>query len=405
MAITLTQQPQTYQPAYNPIFYQGLSGNYASAGFYYKVTITDIISSESASYRINPRPTDGYFIFDASPFAQNYFTNYIPINVYGWQNATGIRRFQVNVSEFNDANPVTPITSNDYYFYSWNAALDWKLLPDYSYVDYIYDSDGSPRSGAILSDLLDEKAYDDRSNLLYFLSAANNNDMNYIVVISYNTIGVNLTVSTIANPDSTSTNYRDKYVCVDVGLKGLENISSGLVTGSYPIIDPAATHYDVYRYFRTGGAIKIKTYEIKCSNLPVYTIHALMNNGNFRSVHFDKISEQSTALSKVGYKQIPYENTSNVYAYSLSSASEKLLSVTENRTIKLRTDWITEAECELYTQLASSPVSYLDTGSSTDYIQVIPIANSFKINTKKNKKLFNIELDYKYTMSSFRQRG
>ena len=407
MSIVLSQQPQAYMPAYNPIIYQGIGAASASPGYYYKITIQDMItgSGSNLSYRLNPLD-DYYFIFDASPYVQNYMTHSCIINNYGWKKIPSVRKFQVSVAEYNDANPEpTPIATTTYNFYAWNGVIDTLDFPSYNYTSYIYDSTASPIRRIALTDSLSEKVYPNRSNLLYVLSETNTTDVNSILIVT-NPDGASFyTASAIANPYSSISDYKSKYVGIDVGLKGLANISSGLVTGTYPIIDANVTHYEVIFYEGGIDSTTLKRYYLECEpKFTVYTIHALFQNGNYRSIHFSKQSEETITKDSTTYKQIPFENISNIYTYSTHSSSERVLGVTETKQIKLRTDWITEAECLLYKQIVTSPSCYMDNGG-TDYISVIPVSNSYRIIKKANQKMFALELDFRYSLQNFRQRG
>lgn len=406
MAFTLTQQPQAYMPAYNPIIYQGLSTNAGISDFYYKVTVTDIISGANAVYQINPRP-DGYLLFDVSPFAQNYFINYIPINLYGVQYALqSVRELSVKIDEFYSGALTAGST---YYFRAWNAALSAEDFVDYNYLDYVF-LDGSPFSLSVLTDSLNEITYEGRSNYWYYLASETQYLYQTFVVKTYNELGSLLGTTYIEDGGATIINYRYKYIGIDFGYKGMSEIQpSVLLTGDYPIITPAVSYYTVTGSRTNASAVVnldlLKTYTIRCvEKSPVYTIHALFDKGHFRSVHFPKISEVNINSEKTTYNQIPFENTANVWEYARRSAGEKILSVTETKVIKLRTDWLTEDEIDLYAQLVTAPVSYLDDGG-TDYVQVIPIPSSYRKVKKFNKKLYALELDYKYTLKSFKQRG
>jgi hypothetical protein len=410
MSVTITQSPQAYMPAFNPIFYQGIGAAYASVGYFYYITVRDMITGATSdlSYRVNKRP-DGYFLFDASPFAQQYITNSCIINEYGVKVIPCVRQIRVTVAEYNDDNPLggAPIDSTDYTFYAWNGVVTALEYPTYDYETYIMDGTHSPRF-SFLTDQLPEITFEDRSNLFYYLSEPNAKDCKQFYIETYDSSGTPITNSTIANSNYSSTNYLNKYIGIDLGHKGLTEITAGAVTGTYPIISAATASYRVTMQIDSvldPSSTVIKTYTIKCTpKFPVYTIHALFANGHFRTIHFNKVSDETITKQATSYKQIPFENNTNVWEYSQHSSGERTLSVSEDTVLKLRTDWLTIEECLLYKQLVTSPICYLDLGSATGYTAVIPLANTYKIH-KAHNDWYYMEMDFKYTLTNYKQRG
>lgn len=79
MAITLVQQPQILQPAYNPNYWSFSSDNKALTGFRYIVDLyKKVDDSLIVRQRINPNITYGNCILDLSKILSTYLTNNLP---------------------------------------------------------------------------------------------------------------------------------------------------------------------------------------------------------------------------------------------------------------------------------------------------------------------------------------
>jgi hypothetical protein len=391
MSLTILDQPQDHVPAYNPQFFVASSSNYNAANFKYTVKITDLISSETKTYQIPARP-DTYCVFDAGPFVESFMTNYIPINLTGWQKATGIRKIRVNVGETYGSTPAY-VSGTDIDYVVWNAALSHLTMWDYNEGDYVHFG-VTPK---YLSSLIDGKTYAGRSNYLYVLGDAIAAGFTSIIIEPFDSAGVTMGQTIIPNAYSGTTNYRDKYVCIDIGHKGMAAYLSG------------ASYYLIYDYVDLGGlfgSTLIKRIDILCEGVyDVYTIHFLARSGAYETCHFSKRSDSEVTKDVTMYKKLPYTLSGGVYSYDYDSAVDRTLSVRTRETLKLNTDWLTEEEAELYSQLQDSPSVYLDLGSSQGYAALTVVNKSYKRFKKRNEKLFQLNMDFEYAHENYRQRG
>lgn len=408
MAITVHQTPSAYSPVYNPQMFLATSSQVAQPNFIYRVIVTDLITSESQTYDIYADP-DGYCRFNASPFASNYFNHYLPINTYGWQLDTGIRKIRVNIGEYYGSTPTYYAGSNVDYI-MWDGIEDVQDFCDYSQANYLYDST-VPRY-RYLTNTLNSYAFDDRSDYFYALTKGSG-DLQYLSVATYNSAGAQLGYYKIANSFAASSTYTDKYVCIDVGLKGLSNIGSGAVTvisGTYPIITANVAYYDIGETniggIVTSGGRAIKRYTVGCSpRFPTFTVHFLRKNGSFQTVHFAKRSEFSTNKDEKTVGKYPYQRVSNTYIYKRSTEFEKTISVITTDNFTLNTDWLSSDEVELYKELFDSPLIYLDEGSSNQYRVIKYTQNSYKLSPSYDSNLVNLRADFSFTNKNYRQRG
>lgn len=405
MSVSVTQQPQDYVPVYNNQYFTALSTQVAQPNFFYTVIVTDVLSGDSKTYNIPQRP-DTYCVFDAGPFAESFMDNFIPINQYGWKKCSGaIREYKVNIGETYGSTPVY-YAGTDIYYIAWNGVLDYLEFPSYDQDDYIYNATG--QSPKFLTNLLNDLTFEDRSNYLYTITNQVN-DFTGIEIRTFTDAGVQIGSTTIANPAYALSDYDEKYLCIDVGHKGLTNIDVGETTGDYPILTSNVSYYDIYNIYNDGMDIItgfLKRIYIGCEHdFTVYTVHFLAKSGAFESLHFHKRSDREKRTDRTTYKKMPHTLESGEYGYSYSDAQEHILSTNTVERFKLNTDWLDEDHVELYQQLIDSPVIYLDRGSDISYAQLKCVTDSYKINKKFNEKLFQLNIDFDYSHSNHRQRS
>jgi len=412
MAITVTQHPDTtfsptpvFVPAYNPQIFSAISNQYASANFKYTVVVVDVITSETITLQIPARPIDHRMTFDASFIAKNLITHYLPINTYGFQKATGIRKIRVNIGETYGSTP-TYYAGTDFDYYIWNGVSDYLTIPNYDKDNYLYNASlTSPPNRVELSACLDDVTYPDRSNYIYWLTYGAGDLLQLKVVVTL--ANGTQTISYIANPHQASTTYTDKYLCLDVGHKGLTEIASGDVTGTYPILGATAVSYQIYEVLSTAPdppTRLIQNFTIGCEGVyDVYTVHFLAKNGNFETINFPKNSNEVVNATREKYSTIPFTMNSGSYFYSRSTPVERILTSSSKTKLTLRTDWLDADHVELYKEIIDSPLCYLDTGSTLDYAAINVVPNSYTVNKAYNKKLFQLQMDFEMAHQNYRQ--
>ncbi len=404
MAVTNNQAPEDYTPGFSPQIFTASSNQTAQPNFTYTVVCTDLISGDTQTYPVPARPVDGDCIFDAKPFAETFLENYIPINTYGWQLADGgVRKIRVNIGETYGTTPAYASGSNQDYIV-WNGIVDWKEYPDYDPANYVYDA----IVGDIpyLNTISEEDTYEDKSNYLYALTSQAG-DILEIQIDTYNASGGLIASSAIPNPYEASSTYTDKYICIDVGHKGLTEIPSGLVTGTYPIMTDNVAYYtisDSAVVLGVGTVTLKKTIYVKCEpKYDVYTVQYLKKNGAFQTLNFSKLSENVLNKTQTTYSNLPFTYESNIYSYNPSARVTKVLSTERTNSVTLNTDWMTPEEVEYHQDLLDSPIIYFDFGSSADHLQVMLDTNSVRLNKRYNDKLFNLTMTFTYAHSNTRQ--
>jgi len=408
MAITIQQQPQAYMPGYNNQWFTAVSNQIAQPNFKYTVIVTDLISGDTATFQLPPRP-DTLCVFDAgAAFAENQIRtkNYIPINTYGWQVATGVRKIRVNIGETYGSTPTYYAGSNIDYII-WNGYVDWESFPDYDKDDYVYTT--SPVNRKWFYGISNDLTFTDRSNYLYALTSQAG-DLYQLQIRTYNSAGALLGTSYIDNPFQATTNYINKYICIDVGHKGLTNIPSGQVTGTYPIITSSVAYYEIYDNPDplVPAPVFIKRIDILCEpKYEVLTVHYLAKNGAFLSLNFNKVWNSDTDKNVKTFTQ----NTQDInpatgdYGYNAYDSPVKALSIVTQTRLKLRTNFVTDEQVTQYRECFDSPICYLDRGSSRTYLAIRPVTGSYKNLPRYANRLTTIEMDFEFSHQNARQRA
>lgn len=117
MAVTLTGSPETFSPAYNPLWYEFDSTNKNLQGFRYIVDLFDDTSGSPVlieRYRIAPRPGDGRCEFNCSRVLSTYVTNQTDIDLMGDDPTQCYIEYSIEVGESYN----TDWDYSDFEFYS-----------------------------------------------------------------------------------------------------------------------------------------------------------------------------------------------------------------------------------------------------------------------------------------------
>lgn len=406
MSVTIEQQPQDYNPVSSPLIYIGLSNQVAQPNFKYTVIVTDVISSETQTYPIDPDP-DNYCRFDAKPFMEPYISRLhtIPQNEYGWKVHDGIRQVKVNIGETYGSSPAYA-SGTDLTHICWNAILSYLDYPIFNYTDFVSEAGTTPVIKILNDTTFNDVTFEDKSYMLYWLCKGTSSGMS-ANIITYDVLGNVVSTSQIDYSAFASTNYRDKYICIDVGHKGLSQIDPSDVTGDYPIITDEVAYYEVsvgmIGSFASSN-LAYKTLTIKCEpRFEPYVLHYLKKNGAFQTISFGKKSEVEISKTSEKYSRSPWVMNSGDYTYDPSTPIERVINSESRRRIKLNTDWLTEEAIESHKDIIDSPIVYLDRGSELSYVALNVVTNSYQINRRYNSRMLSLEMEFEYAHTDGRQ--
>lgn len=405
MSVTVLSSPQAYTPSYNSQWFTCVSSQVAQPNFTYTVVVTDLITSTTQTYEIEQRP-DTKVVFDASVFSRNFIQDFVPNNEYGWKICEdAVRKIRVNVGETYGSTPVYASGSNTDYII-WNGYVRYLDFPGYDYTDYVYANLTS--NNKYLTQLFRKQTSTDKSLFIYALTsqAANfmgdSGDFGTLRVETYDSNNNLLGTSDIANPYANSSTYTDKYLCIDVGHKGLSEISSGLVTGTYPIMTSSVAYYKLYDVSQLGNPsatfiIDLFTVDVICeARHDVYCVHFKDKSGNFETCLFPKVSEINIEAEKKYFRQNQYGFVGDNWVYNTFTEQEVAYSSLAKKKLRLTTDWLTDDQIENYQNIINGR-AYLDMGTTIGLIPIKVMTNSYKINKKWNERLYSMSIDIEYS--------
>lgn len=415
MSITVSQYPVAYVPHKNPQIFTALSSNIGFNDFLYKVVCTDLITSDSLTYYPKQRPVNGKLVFPAHNFSKDFIRHFIPNNEYGFVVCEdAIRKIKVELREFYSSAEHIDSPPDTYEYIIWNAALRTLEWVDYDLTDFVYKSSTNNfkylsaynYSGFTPRYKLDQITYEDRSSFIYVLSSEVG-DVEFFRINCYDSSGNLIQYSDIANPYQASSTYTDKYVCIDVGRKGLDNIAASVVTGSYPIIPSNCYYYEVVDMYTTGNPPPAEPYAeraviqrlyLGCEpTFPVYTLHYKTRFGNFETLHFNKNSELRENAEKRYFRVNPNTLSSTEYKYTKFDEWEENLSSTGTENLVLNSDWLEDDLVAAHKEIVTSPLVYIDYGSTIGLVPCKVLDSGILENKEYNNKLFGITLNVEPT--------
>lgn len=419
MAITILSQPQAYMPVYNPHQWVSSSNQTGQPNFKYYITVTDLISSESLVYQFDA-DLSGLCKFNSATFAETFVTQINPDGLYGFQKNTGaIRKIRVNIGERYGTTPTT-YPGSDVDYIVWNGIYDFLDFPAFQYFNnsppgaaYYYPLTNGLNTSFTLGSTTDfmtydEKTFEDKRSYLYFLNTpSSGNNLTTIMIKGYDANGNLLSNTEITNPYSDiGADYKNGLTFIDVGYKGLENMPAGQVTaGTYPIPVSTFAYYTITDTGSIFGNTLLRKYTIECEPMyDVITVHYLAKKGQFETINCSKLSERTASKTSVEFKQFPwYLNGSNKFVYDRGAQVEKTLNVEVQDSIKVNTDWLSEADMTRLKECFSSPLVYMDDG-----VGLVPVKVSDSAYTEKrkyNEKMLQVSFNLQYSHSNLRQRG
>lgn len=403
MAITISQQPQAWTPAYNDQYITALSDEIAQPNFKYLVEVSidyDLNGTPTNitySYQFLPRP-DGYLVFNAKEIVKNYIQHFIKPLDYDILECVN-SRVEVGVTVIEDwTGVVTPDTETINYN-AWNASLTEKQMYSFSYGDYISSTSFVRVHSVATSGLLSypfEKQTLKSDVFLQFVKPSTLDNIQYNLVdtdgtTDLNSVGLSGTMTT------------NKIYQINISPQLAKSLWSGVTVGQFIRVDFVSTVATIlYTY----------TYEIKelCTKHDVNRIYYLNRRGGISSFPFEMLSTQTidaiTNEVRLGSKKI----VSGEYV-SLPYQHENLVVNTQETYMKsLQTNWLTTQQMIYLEELFSSPLKWLvneedDYGSDYNYIPVTMINKPYLLNKHENEKLFNYGIDVKFSTQETRQRA
>jgi len=383
MALTVSQTPQIYTPAYNEQIFVALSNQIAISDFYYLVQF-QVGGSIIYTKKILQRP-DGYCVFDAIEVVKNYIKHSFNPTVTGITYATDSAvAVTVYIKEFYSAAVQSTYTYN---YVAWNACLDSNTFNIYDYRDYVTNGGEikllSPNATEYLvpNAKIDIKA----DNWLHFFK----DDFTYIDFVLYRASGAVKGSLTKTIPTGAYIHY------INTGAK--------LWDGSGVTVNPTDT-LEINFEGDSGGMSTSFTFTDVCSKSVQYNVYYYKRNGGIGFKTFELVSQETMTKKTNTVRMNTKTLSGGIYSAPTYKREKNVVSTTSQKSITLNTNWITEQQAIQLNELFDSPMVWLQLETG-EYKPITITDNSYKFSKHVNDKLFNYLITADYDNTETRQRG
>jgi hypothetical protein len=403
MAITISQQPQAFAPAYNDQYVTALSTEIAQPNFKYKVEVdvTYVLNGTPTTstfiYYHAPRP-DGTLVFNAMETVKNFINHFMNPNDF---NIVECVNSKVDVSiDIIETWTGSIGTTSTITYKAWNASLTEKQAhySNYNYGDFISTNSEIKLHNVEKSAILPNNiATMNQDVFLQFVKPADLFRINYLVI---DTNGVDI-LDSYTYTGSMTTNKIYQI-----------NASPQLaINQSFTI---AEDYFIQVVFLKSNLSTVIGSYTFKigslCTKHDVNRIYYLNRNGGISSFPFEMLSTQTidakTSEVSLGNKEL----ISGVYTSLPYKHETFTVSTEETYMVNLQTNWITAQQSIYLEELFSSPLKWLvneevDYGDLFAYVPITSMSKQYLINKHENMKLFNYGIEVKLSIKETRQRA
>jgi hypothetical protein len=376
VALSITQQPNNYAPAFNDtnfVITESSGGIYTKDNFKFiadvKVASTTVAKLKAPIYFgstnkgvfnigriLESYVTNNWEFTDTSPSGcVNSFSDYEVEFGYEYSNSpTG------TITEYLDLTSATGTV--------WNAALNPFDLVTYSQANYLATS----TSAKFLTNVRTRTIHRTQKDWLYALKGDATS-----VLITYS----DTSTQTFTLPSS-------KVVRIPVG--------------SQLTIPGGATFFDVV--LKAGGTSKSETYRFnikdECSKYETTDIFFMNRLGGFESFRFNMVRRDNFEVVRKQFQQNPYTLGAS-YGYQISARTRTNYHTETSQKIKLFSNWINDVESVWLKDLIESPIVYMYDGT----LYAVNIDNvAYEQKKTVQDRMFNLELDITLSFADKSQR-
>jgi len=270
--------------------------------------------------------------------------------------------------------------------YVFNGAIKWAEWPSYNYQDFM------------LNGIFDR-----------FLTSYPSGNKNM-----YATLSQDMWVNCIANgsptPPDTMVFSNDGGNIFEKNVTALDHVSGvsvgpnnfgvlTLVSGSGNLIEPTTEYYDFH--YERNGVISSARYRVTLDRrirTTEYSILFLDRMGSWNSFAFSLNSYEKGNVTREQFNQdVPgFINGSNQWDYELTDRGMTNTYISTESTIDLATNFMTMDMANYFTELISSPFTYVkqsnyaadcDEPESTEYISCNIMTSDYQVYNQRNKNL------------------
>lgn len=280
--------------------------------------------------------------------------------------------------------------------YVFNGAIRWVEWPAYDYQDYLLNN----VTDKLLTTLPTDGYYATLAQDLW-MDAVNNSPAGSHRMVFENNLG------DILDKDVAAT---DHVVGISVGPNN--HGATNVVAGSAPLIKPGTEWYDFYyEHLGTQTSQKYRIYLDRRVRDIEYHILFLDRMGSWGSFAFTgryyekgNVTREQFNRDVQGYVQggSPF----NHWSYNTQDKGYVNSYISTDTTIDLNTNWMTEEMAQYFSELISSPETYIkkaiyddedcEQPQSTEYISCNILTSSYELFKKRNKNLIRQSITIKY---------
>lgn len=388
MALTVSQTPQLYTPAYNAQTFRALSNQIAVTDFKYIVTV-QVNGGAIFTFDILQRP-DGYIIYDPIEIVKNYINrDYFNPKLYqasSYALATGkAATVQVKIKEYYTAAVQSTYT---YDYTVWDACLNNDDFSVFNYNDYVLDTN----IVYPLSNTSNVYPYINTESGDYFIHFFRNG----ATKVTLNLLNTSNTI--VDSVDITVDTANDLIHYIDCGYNSL--LGLGMTTP----LDGWAVNVEII----AGATVLYTTsipFKTECSYFDKYGLFYLTRAGKIDYMDFNFISNTSINKKTNDVTLNPNKNGASSYGSNIWDSSKFIVSTQTTKQILLNSDWITQEQSTQLEELFDSPVVLLKDYTANRYHSVVVTDTSYQVKRMSSDKLFNYSVTVEYGSQETRQRG
>lgn len=400
MAINILANPKTFAPVYNKMEYLIESTNVAEPNYAYLVDIyINGSGTKTVRLRIPVRPLDSKGKVDIHRVLESALTSNVgsPTGTAGTYNASDSSLSYVVEfgEEYEVAGVLTqfPNEETDISRKAFNASLEKRPFINWDVTEY--ELDGITKK--FLTNMPDNhKVSIESHGWLYYL------DDPAITFINVNVFDLNGSPLAGAKIDVTASTSDIQFV--PSSPASLNNIDvANLLVGAQPIIDSTVGSYEIQAR-GVGSYSETRTFIIEEScKYNTNTLIFQNNLGAFDSFTFYLGDMSMTDIERKDMKVNVDTVVGNDIVYSMNEREKVTYYTKKSETIKLMSDWISEAESNWLLELMSSPEIYLQEGNELTAVAKIKATNYTKKKVVRDK-LFKIDVELELGYDDYRQR-
>lgn len=384
MALTVSQQPQEYTPAYNSQVFTALSNQIAVADFKYIVTV-QINGGTIYTENILQRP-DGYVVYDPIELVKNYITRdyFDPTSdqcIWAEGKSCAV---EVNIKEYYNSAIKSTTTVK---YIAYDSCLDDDTFRDYIFTDYVSKDAVVILLEDVANEFLTPDIRVDIKNDIWIHFFRNSCD----TVRFKHTSGVTATNFDLAIPATNNYIYTCNIGYTTLVANGITPIDGDTV--SIEILQGVTARY-------TGGY----TFTDLCTKFRKYTIQYLKRNGNLGRFNFEMISSINVSKKNETVRLNPSRIRSGIYSSRAWDAEKVTVSTQTTRQLTLNTNWLTVEQSESLEECFDSPVKWI-VDDSQNYKSFTITDTSYKPNEAFGDPLFFYKVEAELDIQETRQRG